>query len=69
MKNLVYENIHTGERVCKDEWEEYVKEKLGIEIKPLNKGEMTLEQIDFINTMIEWYFSDNWIKKEIEEGI
>jgi len=34
---MEYENIHTKEIVLEEEAEEYVKEKLGIEIKPVRR--------------------------------
>lgn len=69
MKYLVYRHIHTNEIVYEENWETYAMEKLGIvNIKPLGKnGELTLEQVELITTITEWYFSDNWIKEEIED--
>ena len=69
MKFLTYRNMHTDEVVYEEEWEDYAMKKLGIvNIKPLGKnGELTLEQVELITTITEWYFSDNWIKEEIED--
>ena len=39
-------------------------EKLGLEIKPIGKnGEETLEQTEFKEMLVEWYFSGNWVIK------
>ena len=65
-----YKNIKTSEIVLEEEAENYVLDKLGIQVIPKGKnGELTLEQVEFIDTYIEWYFSDNWIKEEIEDEI
>ena len=65
-----YKNIKTSEIVLEEEAENYVLDKLGIQVIPRGKnGELTLEQVEFIDTYIEWYFSDNWIKEEIEDEI
>ena len=38
--------------------------KLGLEIKPAGKnGEETLEQAEFKEMLVEWYFSGNWVTK------
>ena len=43
-------------------------EKLGLSIEAKgNNGEMTSEQVEFLTTFEEWYFSDNWILEEIED--
>lgn len=34
---MLYENMQTGEIVLEEEAEEYVKKKLGIEIKPVRQ--------------------------------
>lgn len=61
----VYENIKTNEEVLIEDAQEYAMDNLGIKITPLGKaGEYTLDQIDFIQTFTEWYFSDNWVKKK-----
>lgn len=65
-----YKNIKTSEIVLEEEAENYVLDKLGIQVIPRGKnGELTLEQIEFIDTYVEWYFSDNWIKEEIDKDI
>ena len=68
MKNQEYRNIITNETVNKEDAEEYMLEKLGLSIEAKgNNGEMTSEQVEFLTTFEEWYFSDNWILEEIED--
>lgn len=68
MKYLVYRNMQTDEIVNEEDWEDYALEKLGITVQPNGKnGELTTEQVELIETIIEWYFSDNWIKEEEED--
>lgn len=63
-----YKNITTDEVVYKEDAEDYVLDKLGIEIKAKGKnGEMTEEQIEFIESTVDWYFSGNWIEENIKE--
>lgn len=65
----VYKNITTDEVVEEIEAEDYVLDKLGITITPKGKnGEMTLEQTEFIENTVEWFFSGNWIEEEIEDN-
>lgn len=67
---MEYVNIKTNEIVLEDEAEKYVKEKLGIEIRPVGKfGTMTQEQIEFVNEFVEWYFSADWIKREVRNEL
>lgn len=68
MENYKYVNTHTKEEVYDCDVKSYVLEKLGIQITPAGKnGEMTTDQIEFIENTIEWFFSGNWIKEEIKE--
>jgi hypothetical protein len=68
MKYKVYTHIHTNEQVWEEDWEQYAMEKLGIKVEPKGTGgTYTTEQLDFIEQFTEWYFSDNWIKEEIED--
>ena len=61
-----YKNITTQEVVEDDDSEDYVLEKLGITIEPKGpNGAKTLEQIEFIENTVEWFFSGNWVE-EIE---
>lgn len=61
-----YINIHTNETVYEDEAEKYVKEKLGINVKPVGRfGTMTLEQEEFISNTVDWYFSGDWVSEEV----
>lgn len=62
-----YRNIKTDEIVYEEDAESYVLNRLGIIITPKGEnGEMTLEQLENIESTIDWYFSGNWIKEEIE---
>ena len=69
MKIKYYESITRNEKgkfevVDEDEALDYVLEKLGLEIKPIGKnGEETLEQTEFKEMLVEWYFSGNWVIK------
>lgn len=65
----VYRNVKTNEFVFKEDAEEYVLDTLGITITPKGKnGEMTQEQIENIESTVEWYFSGNWIEENIKEA-
>lgn len=60
-----YRNINTKEIVLEEDAKDYVLDKLGITITPKGKnGEYILEQLEMLDTIVEWYFSD-W--EEIEE--
>lgn len=62
-----YRNITTDEVVYKEDAEEYVLNRLGITVIPKGQnGEMTVEQIENIESTIEWFFSGNWIEEEIK---
>ena len=61
-----YRNITTDEVVYKEEAEEYVLNRLGITVTPKGKnGEMTQEQIENIESTVEWFFSGNWVEEKI----
>lgn len=63
-----YRNMTTDEVVYKEEAEEYVFNRLGITVTPLGKnGEMTVEQLENIESTVDWFFSGNWIEEEIKE--
>lgn len=63
-----YKNIKTNEVVEDFMTEEYVLNELGITIEPKGKnGEMTTQQLENIEETIDWFFSGNWIKEEVEE--
>lgn len=67
-KKYQYREISTGETVEDFMAESYVLDKLGITVTPKGKyGEMTQEQIENIEQTVEWFFSGDWIKEEIEE--
>lgn len=62
-----YRNIKTDEIVYKEDAENYALNRLGITVTPKGEnGEMTFEQLENIESTIDWYFSGNWIKEEIE---
>ena len=68
MKYLVYRNMQTDEIVNEEDWEDYALEKLGITVQSKGRnGELTTEQVEIIETITEWYFSDNWIKEEEDD--
>ena len=63
-----YRNITTDEVVYKEEAEEYVLNRLGVTITPKGEnGEMTVEQLENIESTVDWFFSGNWIEEEIKE--
>lgn len=63
-----YKNIKTNEVVEDFMTEEYVLNELGITIEPKGKnGEMTTQQLENTEETIDWFFSGNWIKEEVEE--
>lgn len=67
-KKYQYREIRTGKIVEDFMAESYALDKLGITITPRGKnGEMTLEQMEYIETITDWYFSGNWVKEEIKE--
>lgn len=63
-----YKNIKTNETVEDFMAEDYALNKLGITIEPRGRnGEMTLEQIENLKETVDWFFSGDWIKEEVEE--
>lgn len=63
-----YRNMTTDEVIYKEEAKDYVLDRLGITITPKGKkGEMTIEQIENIESTVDWFFSGNWIEEEIKE--
>ena len=63
-----YKNTKTNEIVEDFMAEDYVINRLGLVIMPKGENEtLTLEQQDFIDSTVEWFFSGNWIKEEVEE--
>lgn len=63
-----YREIKTNEVVEDFMTEDYVLNRLGITVTPKgNNGTMTLEQLDNIRETVEWFFSGNWIKEEVED--
>lgn len=64
-----YRNITTDEVVYKEEAEEYVFNRLGVTITPKGEnGEMTVEQLENIESTVDWFFSGNWVEEEIKEA-
>lgn len=69
MKMKFYKNITNNKIVYEDEAEEYVLDQLGITVTPKGKnGEMTQEQMEVIEEIIEWFFSGNWYEDKIESN-
>ena len=73
MGNFIYKNIKTNEEVEDFIAKDYALEKLGLQendklvIIPRGKnGEYTKEQLENIEQTVEWFFSGNWIKEEVE---
>ena len=65
-----YREISTNETVSEEESEDYVLDRLGLTVTPKGKnGEMTLEQLENIEETVDWFFSGNWIKEEVNEEI
>ena len=68
MKSKIYRHMTRNEFVFEEDAEEYVLDTLGIKIEPKGKnGEYTIEQLDFIETTIEWFFSGEWYEDELIE--
>lgn len=69
MKIKYYESITKNKKgrfeiVYEDEALDYVLEKLGLKITPGGEnGKETLEQTEFKEMLVEWYFSGNWVTK------
>ena len=64
----VYKNILNNEIVYKEDAQEYAMEMLGIKIKPMEKdGTYTLDQMEIMKDIEDYYFSGNWIKDELEQ--
>lgn len=73
-KKYYYKERTTNEVVEDFMAEDYALTKLGLKengklvIIPRGKnGEMTLEQLENIQETVEWFFSGNWIKEEVED--
>lgn len=69
-----YRNMTTDEVVYKEEAKDYALQELGLmdkgKIVIIPRGEngtYTLEQIENIESTIEYFFSGNWIEEEIKE--
>lgn len=68
MRSKIYRHMTRNEFVFEEDAEEYVLDTLGIKIEPKGKnGEYTTEQLDFIDTTIEWFFSGEWYEDELIE--
>ena len=67
-KKYQYRELRTNEIVEDFMAEDYVLDKLGITIEPKGEnGTMTIEQLENIQETVNWFFSGNWIKEEVEE--
>ena len=68
MKTYYYYNWKTQEEVFEDEAFDYALEKLGLTMTPKGtKGTFTIDQKAFIEMIQEWYFDNDWSKKEWKE--
>lgn len=74
MSKYQYREIKTNEIVEDFMAEDYALTKLGLKeneklviIPREANGEMTIEQLENIEQTVEWFFSGNWIKEEVEE--
>lgn len=66
---MFYRNMKTNEIVLEEDAENFVLDKLGITVTPKGiNGEYTSEQIENIQETVEWFFSGNWIKEEVDNG-
>ncbi len=70
-----YRNMTTDEVVYKEESKDYALTQLGIMkngklviIPRGQNGEYTVEQLENIESTVEWFFSGNWIEEEIKEA-
>ena len=64
----LYRNINTNEEVWEDDWERYALEHYNANITPKGaNGEYTIEQLELIEVITEWFFSDNWILEDFED--
>ena len=64
-----YREISTNEIVEDFMAEDYVLNKLGLTIEPQGKnGEFTVDQTEFKEEVVDWFFSGNWIKEEVDNG-
>lgn len=61
-KSLTRNTNGKFEIVYGEEALEYVLEKLGLEMKPVGQAQTeTLEQVEFKEMLVDWYFSGNWV--------
>lgn len=74
MSKYQYREMTTNEVVEDFMAEEYALTKLGLKengklviIPQGANGEMTIEQLENIEQTVEWFFSGNWIKEEMED--
>ena len=65
MKHKIYKSTKNNEIVMEEEALDYVLEKLGIELKETTNE----EQEEFKQMIVEWFFSGNWIKEELEKEV
>lgn len=63
---LYYKSTNSDEIVFEEDALDYVLDKLKIKIEDDN-GTYDLEQQEFLNMIVEWYFSGNWILLKEEE--
>ena len=70
MEKYQYREMTTNKVVEDFMAEEYVKNELGLKIIPKGEnGTLTLEQQEFLESTVDWYFSGNWIEEIVNEDI
>lgn len=58
-----YIEMTTKERVADCEAFDYAMDKLGLTMEENND----IEQLEFKEALVNWYFSGNWITEEVKE--
>lgn len=68
VKCKVYRNIKTKEIIFEDDAKDFALDSIGVKITPKGKnGELTIEQLDMINMLVDWYYDADWIMEQYEE--
>lgn len=68
MNGKVYRNIKTREIVFEEDAKDYALDNIGVKITPKGQnGELTVEQLDIIDILVDWYYDPDWIMEQYEE--